>query len=127
MSIKNHLRAAILSGGAKGSRENAESLVSISTASSYVAPADGAVYIKAKTDQAGGSALGLQKHGSLLTYFTAVCEPDWDNASRLPVRKGDTVSFIAYNMKDISAVFVKLVGGGVKTLWHSLFGGLCHA
>ena len=126
MSIKNQLRAAILSGGAKGSGENIESLVTISTASPYVAPSDGTVYIKAFVDQYGGAVLGLGKHEAIQKQFTAMCNPDWANALGLPVRKGDTVSFLAYNMKGINAVFVKLVGG-VKTLWHSLFGGLCHA
>lgn len=112
MSIKNQLRAAILSGGAKGSGENIESLVTISTASPYVAPSDGTVYIKALVDQYGGAVLGLGKHDAIQEQFTAMCNPDWANALGLSVRKGDTVSFLAYNMKGINAVFVKLVGGG---------------
>lgn len=42
----------------------------------------------------------------------------------IPVRKSSMVLLSA--TKESTVRFVKLVGG-VKSLWHSLFGGLCHA
>ena len=127
MSIKNQLRAAILSGGAKGSAEDTSTSIQLSTLTNYTAPADGAVYAHAVTNLDGATTVGLSKNrdfGSSISFKSA---NGWNTWLNLPVRKGDSVSFASYNNSVFEAYFVKLVGGGVKTLWHSLFGGLCHA
>ena len=126
MSIKNQLRAAILSGGAEGSRENLSTAVYIPTTSSYVAPANGAVYLRGATKASGGMSLGLTKNG-IGSVVTATAESTWINIVTIPVRKGDSVYFGMSNIGNAIACFVKLVGGGLKALWHSYFGGLCHA
>lgn len=64
MSIKDQLRAAILSGGAEGPRENLSTSVHIPTTSPYVAPSNG-------------------------TVVTAATEPTWINIVTIPVRKGE--------------------------------------
>lgn len=126
MSIKNQLRAAILSGGAEGSGENLSTAVYIPTTSSYVAPANGAVYLQGATKASGGMSLGLTKNG-IGSVVTATAESTWINIVTIPVRKGDSVYFGMSNIGNAIACFVKLVGGGLKALWHSSFGGLCHA
>lgn len=127
MSIKNQLRAAILSGGAEGSSEHPSAIVAIQPSNGYVAPANGAVYFNGKANGTGGTAMSIVKNGGLSSAFTAQVDSTWFNSVSLRVRKGDVISFGSYNLSDVHVYFVSLVGGGVKTLWHSLFGGLCHA
>lgn len=129
MSIKDQLRAAILSGGAEGSRENLSTSVHIPTTSPYVAPSNGTVYLQGATQASGGMSLGLTKNG-IGSVVTAAAEPTWVSIVTIPVRKGDTVYFGLHNITNAVACFVKLVGGvgwGLKALWHSYFGELCHA
>ena len=126
MSIKDQLRAAILSGGAEGSSEHPSNIVSFQLSSGYVAPANGAIYFNGKANETGGTSMTITKNGGLGSAFTAKVDATWFNSVSLRVRKGDVISFGVYNLSDAHVYFVSLVGG-LKALWHSSFGGLCHA
>lgn len=134
MSIKNQLRAAILSGGATGASPSGEA-VSINckgtvgeweTISTFVAPANGYAQIQGKSTDVGGMAT--------LTSTSGYAGMNWATMGlhfgfSLPVKKGENVACSGARLTNITVQMLKLVGGGgwVKALWHSSFGGLCHA
>lgn len=131
MSIKNHLRAAILSGGATGASPSGQ-IVSISskntvaawdTICSFVASNCGYVSIRARSSTRQGMAT-IASNGTYSGMPWALDGLDF--GFYLPVKKGETVSIEGGDLNEIRVTLVKLVGG-VKTLWHSIFGGLCHA
>lgn len=130
MSIKNQLRAAILSGGSTAAMpSNSEVYIGNlkEGPNPYVAPDNGYI-VAAVTGDASKAALRItanklegcsHKNGATGEVAASVS---------VPVKKGDTADIVLTNVTQVYfARFVKLVGGGVKTLWHSLFGGLCHA
>ena len=112
MSIKDQLRAAILSGGAEGSSEHPSNIVSIQLLSGYVAPANGAIYFNGKANETGGMAVSITKNNGLGSAVTAKVDATWLNSVSLRVRKGDVISFGSYNLSDVHVYFVSLVGGG---------------
>lgn len=132
MSIKNQLRAAILSGGATGASPSGEA-VSINckgtvgeweAISTFVAPANGYVQIQGKSTGVDGMAT--------MTSTSGYAGMNWATAGlhfgfSLPVKKGETVTCQGARLVNITVQMLKLVGGGLKALWHSSFGGLCHA
>ena len=111
MSIKDQLRAAILSGGAEGSSEHPSNIVSIQLSSGYVAPANGAIYFNGKANETGGMAVSITKNNGLGSAVTAKVDATWLNSVSLRVRKGDVISFGSYNLSDVHVYFVSLVGG----------------
>lgn len=130
MSIKNQLRAAILSGGsmaampAPGSASAINLQLENNKTSHFVAPYDGYITVAAGTDARARIRI------SSSSCETSAGRIDGGNAAAtfLPISKGCGYDVQLINVETIFfARFVKLVGGGVKTLWHSLFGGLCHA
>lgn len=94
--------------------------------SAWAAPNDGYIKIfgnivKLDASVTGGSfaIIGTALHGS----FSG---PAIGSSLRgfLPLRKGESVTIMAVNARDIVVTFYsKIVGGGIITL----FGGLCHA
>ncbi len=132
MSIKNQLRAAILSGGATGASPSGQ-IVSISskntvaawdTICSFVASNCGYVSIRARSSTSAGMAT-IASNGTYSGMSWAFDGLDF--GFYLPVKKGEIVSIEGGDLNEIRVTLVKLVGGGVKALWHGLFGGLCHA
>lgn len=131
MSIKDQLRAAILSGGATGASPSGEA-VSINckgtvgewgAISTFVAPANGYVQIQGKSTGVDGMAT--------MTSTSGYAGMNWTTSGlhfgfSLPVKKGETVTCQGARLANITVQMLKLVGGG-KALWHSYFGGLCHA
>lgn len=130
MSIKDKLRAAILSGGAKAAMpvsSNGKVIdlqIADNATTHFVAPYDGYITVAAGTNAQ-----------SRIRISSSTCEASAGRnssgnaaAAFLPISKG-----CGYDVQMISvgtvyfARFVTLVGGGLKALWHSLFGGLCHA
>jgi hypothetical protein len=132
MSIKDQLRAAILSGGATGASPSGEA-VSINckgtvgeweAISTFVAPANGYVQIQGKSTGVDGMAT--------MTSTSGYAGMNWATMGlhfgfSLPVKKGETVTCQGARLANITVQMLKLVGGGLKALWHSYFGGLCHA
>lgn len=132
MSIKDQLRAAILSGGATGASPSGEA-VSINckgtvgeweAISTFVAPANGYVQIQGKSTGVDGMAT--------MTSTSGYAGMNWTTSGlhfgfSLPVKKGETVTCHGARLANITVQMLKLVGGGLKALWHSYFGGLCHA
>lgn len=96
----------------------------------YVAPCDG---VLSAFFQGSGNASGAlpgvdirdadgRRHAARTT----------DGSVHMTLRKGCTVNAGFYEanhfVKQWYVLFVKTIGGGVlKALWHSSFGGLCHA
>ena len=131
MSIKDQLRAAILSGGATGASPSGEA-VSINckgtvgewgAISTFVAPANGYVQIQGKSTGVDGMAT--------MTSTSGYAGMNWTTSGlhfgfSLPVKKGETVTCQGARLANITVQMLKLVGG-VKALWHSYFGGLCYA
>lgn len=122
MSIKNQLRAAILSGGATASAPGSKAIDFQGDV--YTAPSDGYVCYGVRAS-AANQWFSIYSTG--IESTASITNEGQNPATFIPVRKGQQVSL----SKDSSSVvnyrrFIKLVGG-VKTLWHSLFGGLCHA
>lgn len=132
MSIKDQLRAAILSGGATGASPSGEA-VSINckgtvgeweAISTFVAPANGYVQIQGKSTGVDGMATMTSTSGYAGMNWTA---SGLHFGFSLPVKKGETVTCQGSRLANITVQMLKLVGGGLKALWHSYFGGLCHA
>ena len=130
MSIKNQLRAAILSGGATaampapGSASAIDLQLENNKTNHFVAPYGGYITV------AGGTDARARIRISSSSCETSAGRIDGGNAAAtfLPISKGCGYDVQLVNVETIFfARFVKLVGGGVKALWHSLFGGLCHA
>ena len=122
MSIKNQLRATILSGGATASAPGSKAIDFQGDV--YTAPSDGYVCYGVRAS-AANQRFSIYSTG--IESTASITNEGQNPATFIPVRKGQQVSL----SKDSSSVvnyrrFIKLVGG-VKTLWHSLFGGLCHA
>lgn len=130
MSIKDQLRAAILSGGATAampvpiSANVIDLLLEDNKITHLVAPYDGYITIAAGTDARARiriSSSSCETSAGRIAGGNAA-------ATFLPISKGCGYDVQLINVETIFfARFVKLVGGGLKSLWHSLFGGLCHA
>lgn len=116
MSIKDQLRAAILSGGATGASPSGEA-VSINckgtvgeweAISTFVAPANGYVQIQGKSTGVDGIAT--------LTSTSGFAGMNWAAMGlhfgfSLPVKKGETVTCQGARLADITVQMLKLVGG----------------
>ena len=117
MSIKNQLRAAILSGGATGASPSGEA-VSINckgtvgeweAISTFVAPANGYVQIQGKSTGVDGMAT--------MTSTSGYAGMNWATSGlhfgfSLPVKKGETVTCQGARLANIAVQMLKLVGGG---------------
>lgn len=125
MSIKDQLRAAILSGGMTGAAPSTSISITLAdNTKNFVPPCDGYLHFRGE----------LESTDKWLSLFQYDYGRSYDNTGSAPledlvrVRKGAPVAF---NCKEGMLIkqlkFFKCVGGGLKALWHSLFGGLCHA
>ena len=117
MSIKDQLRAAILSGGATGASPSGEA-VSINckgtvgeweAISTFVAPANGYVQIQGKSTGVDGMAT--------MTSTSGYAGMNWATMGlhfgfSLPVKKGETVTCQGARLANITVQMLKLVGGG---------------
>ena len=121
MSIKNHLRAAILSGGATGASLSGQ-IVSISskntvaawdTICSFVASNCGYVFIRARSSTRQGMAT-IASNGTYSGMSWALDGLDF--GFYLPVKKGETVSIEGGDLNEIRVTLVKLVGGGKSSV-----------
>ena len=131
MSIKNQLRAAILSGGSMAAMpSNSEIYLGSNLkegSNPYVAPDNGYI-VAAVSGDAGKAALRITTNKLEACSHKNSATGEVAASVSLLVKKGDTADIVLTNVTKVYfARFVKLVGGGVKALWHSLFGGLCHA
>lgn len=125
MSIKDQLRAAILSGGMNGSAPSTSTSITLAdNTNNFVPPCDGYLHFRGE----------LASDGKWLSLFQYDYGRSYDNTGSAPledvirVRKGVPVLFNAKEGLLIRQLkFFKCVGGGLKALWHSYFGGLCHA
>lgn len=125
MSIKDQLRAAILSGGMNGSAPSTSTSITLAdNTKNFVPPCDGYLHFRGELDS----------NDKWLSLFQDDYGRSYDNTDSSPledvirVRKGVPVLFNAKGGLLIKQLkFFKCVGGGLKALWHSLFGGLCHA
>ena len=129
MSIKNQLRAAILSGGATGASPSGQS-VSISskgavtdwdTICSFVASNCGYVSIRARSS----TSLGMATIESTSTYSGMSWALDGlDFGFYLPVKKGEAISIQGSALDEIRVTLVKLVGGGknpvAQLIWRAV-------
>lgn len=89
----------------------------------YIAPEDGFITVKGKSEANGGSAIGISSNGEDYFLRTFQSVKDWGQVVTAPVSKGETVYISLYDLTDIEVKFYKSFGGGVIFL----FGGLCHA
>lgn len=117
MSIKDQLRAAILSGGATGASPSGEA-VSINckgtvgeweAISTFVAPANGYAQIQGKSTGVDGMAT--------MTSTSGYAGMNWATMGlhfgfSLPVKKGETVTCQGARLANITVQMLKLVGGG---------------
>lgn len=125
MSIKDQLRAAILSGGMNGSAPSTSTSITLAdNTKNFVPPCDGYLHFRGELDS-NDKWLSLFQYDYGRSYDNTGSEPLEDV---IRVRKGVPVLFNAKEGLLIKQLkFFKCVGGGLKALWHSLFGGLCHA
>lgn len=130
MSIKDQLRAAILSGGATASMPSTSEVYigNLKEGSNpYVAPDNGYI-VAAVTGDASKAALRITANKLEACSHKNSSTGEVAASVSLLVRKGDTADIVLTNVTQVYfARFVKLVGGGLKALWHSYFGGLCRA
>lgn len=121
MSIKDQLRAAILSGGAKAFCPRGD-FVDFNS-QTFVAPQNGYICLSVQSN-------AVNQWFSLVASVSqvqAIPNAGQNPEGYIPVRKGETAR-IAYS-DGMPVNFMRFFPsvGGVKTLWHRLFGGLCHA
>lgn len=121
MSIKDQLRAAILSGGAKAFCPRGD-FVDFNS-QTFVAPQNGYICL-------GVRSTAVNQWFSLaasVSQVQAIPNAGQNPEGYIPVRKGETAR-IAYS-DGMPVNFMRFFPsvGGVKALWYSLFGGLCHA
>lgn len=129
MSIKDQLRAAILSGGATGASPSGEA-VSINckgtvgeweAISTFVAPANGYVQIQGTSTGVDGMAT--------MTSTSGYAGMNWTTSGlhfgfSLPVKKGETVTCHGARLANITVQMLKLVGMGAKSPVAQLFWGV---
>ena len=117
MSIKNQLRAAILSGGATGASPSGQ-IVSISskntvadwdTICSFVASNCGYVSVRARSSSSGGMATieATSTYSGMSWTFGGL-----DFGFYVPVKKGEAINVQGSALDEIRVTLVKLVGGG---------------
>lgn len=122
MSIKNQLRAAILSGGAKAFCPRGD-FVDFNS-QTFVAPQNGYICLGVQSN-AVNQWFSLS---ATVSQVQAIPNAGQNPEGYIPVRKGETARIVYADGMPVNFMrFFPSVGGGVKTLWHSLFGGLCHA
>ena len=129
MSIKNQLRAAILSGGATGaSPDPSKGKTTFADNSESIIPsANGVLHVRAQgtPTEIGAWLTVFSDNGA---YGVACDAPQTTPCNVLiSVKKGMRMWLRAANGMKITEIWLTKSSGGVKTLWHSLFGGLCHA
>ena len=132
MSIKNQLRAAILSGGAEGASPSGQTVTMSATPSiqawgkisEFTSPCNGFVILRGRSTDVKGMAATATNNAGYVGMNWATQGVDFGYSKQ--VRKGDFVDIQGSYLVSITVTVFKLVGG-VKPLWHSLFGGLCHA
>lgn len=116
MSIKDQLRAAILSGGATGASPSGEA-VSINCKgtvgewediSTFVAPANGYAQIQGKSTDVGGMATLTSTSGYAGMSWAAM---RLHFGFSLPVKKGETVTCQGARLANITVQMLNLVGG----------------
>ena len=136
-TLKELLRTEALAGGARGAALDTSTYTSITPPAKggsvdYIAPTNGEVHVTGeyKTTDSWNSMWTFTNDaaqvGSALGGATG-----WV-AFRTRVKKGDRVTIGNSGETKVASVgFFKDIGGGerggVKALWHSSFGGLCHA
>lgn len=122
MSIKDQLRAAILSGGAKAFCPRGD-FVDFNS-QTFVAPQNGYICL-------GVQSTAVNQWFSLVASVSqvqAIPNAGQNPEVYIPVRKGETARLAHSDGMPVNFMrFFPSVGGGVKALWHSYFGGLCHA
>ena len=108
MSIKNQLRAAILSGGATASMPSTNAIVIPS--GRYIAPTKGYVCVQANGSQLTSYvAVTLDQGVQQIIPATAVGQ---GLSAYTPIGKGQSVTTVAQDFSAVNCLFVKLVGGG---------------
>ena len=108
MSIKNQLRAAILSGGATASMPSTNAIVIPS--GRYIAPTNGYVCVQANGSQLTSYvAVTLDQGVQQIIPATAVGQ---GLSAYTPIGKGQSVTTVAQDFSAVNCLFVKLVGGG---------------
>ena len=127
---KDYLRAAILSGGSTGaSPDPSKGKTTFADNSESIIPsADGVLHVRAQgtSSEIGAWLTVFSDNGA---YGVACDAPKTTPCNVLiSVKKGMRMWLRAANGMKITEIWLtKSSGGGVKTLWHNLFGGLCHA
>lgn len=117
MSIKDQLRAAILSGGATASMPSTNAIVIPS--GRYIAPTNGYVCVQANGSQlASFVAVTLDQGVQQIITAAAVGQ---GLAAYIPIGKGQSVTTIATEFSAVDCLFVKLVGGGKSPVAQSLW------
>lgn len=121
MSIKDQLRAAILSGGAKAFCPR-EDFVDFNS-QTFVAPQNGYICL-------GVRSTAVNQWFSLaasVSQVQAIPNAGQNPEVYIPVRKGETARLAHADSMPVNFMRFFPSVGGVKALWHSYFGGLCHA
>ena len=121
MSIKNQLRAAILSGGAKAFCPRGDFVEFNSQ--TFVAPQNGYICLGVRAN-AVNQWFSL---GASVSQVQAIPNAGQNPEGYIPVRKGETARLAYSDGMPVNFMRFFPSVGGVKALWHSSFGGLCHA
>ena len=129
-TMKDFLRSSIMAGGSVAAAPSGQT-VSISAKSSvgdwaeicnFVSPNNGYVQVKGISTELGAVSTILVDSGFAGASWSG---SGLDLGYCLPVKRGDTVNVFGSYLKNVTVVLRVL--GGLKSLWHSSFGGLCHA
>lgn len=121
MSIKDQLRAAILSGGAKAFCPRGD-FVDFNS-QTFVAPQNGYICLGVRSN-AVNQWFSL---GASVSQVQAIPNAGQNPEGYIPVRKGETARLAYCDGMPVNFMRFFPSVGGVKALWHSYFGGLCHA
>lgn len=135
-TTKDYLRSTIRSGAVSATRADDSSPIKVSVnpdnygrEQTLVSPVDG--YFSLALDDGTGDKqyMGIKLNANGLELYTSANNSQQGLGCFIPVKKGAQVKVSTRGSYKVWwAHFIKVIGGGgVKTLWHSSFGGLCHA
>lgn len=136
MATQKDLLNAIVSGAVQATRTGGGEInVSVSGdnygsgTQTIISPVDG--YFSMTVSDTEGSDkqyMGLKVHTDGVEQSATVNNSGLSYACHVPVKRGSSVNIDSRGSSKVWwAHFVKVIGGGLKALWHNLFGGLCHA
>lgn len=137
-TMKDLLRAETLKVGSRGAMPSNQ-IITLVEKTNFTSPNGESVRYVAPCDGVLSAFLQAAGRDSNTTPGVNIADGDGrrhaarttDGSVHMNLRKGNSAAVSFYEAREYIGQwivrFTKTVGGGIKALWHSSFGGLCHA